>query len=322
MNLIWPGRALGVALLIPALVSLSLLVERVDPARSCWRSMPRWPWWRFSIFARSSAPGRIESSGGRARFARSASRKMSSLILENPGPSPPVPCGFATTFPTEFAGGSGRSSRSRSPAAGRRCFPTDSLPKRRDVYVSSGSTPWSPAGWDSGGGSAPGRCGPRSGFIPISIRLPRFTMLARRDRLSTIGLRRSRRLGTDNEFERLRDYIEGDDPRHIDWRATARRRKLTCRAFQHNQSQRIVFLIDCGRLMAGDTGDGLSPLDHAFNAMLLLAHVALITGRPGRPAGLLGPGAGVRRSRRRPAPDQAARAQRAQRLSRNGRVAL
>ena len=55
-------------------------------------------------------------------------------------------------------------------------------------------------------------------------------------------------------------------------------RKLTCRAFQLNQSQRIIFLIDCGRLMAGDTGDGLSPLDHAFNAMLLLAHVALIRG--------------------------------------------
>jgi len=113
---------------------------------------------------------------------------------------------------------------------------------------------------------------------PDIHQVARFTMLARRDRLSTIGVRRSRRLGADNEFERLRDYTEGDDPRHVDWRATARRRKLTCRAFQLNQSQRIIFLIDCGRLMAGDTGDGLSPLDHALNAMLLLAHVALIKG--------------------------------------------
>ncbi len=113
---------------------------------------------------------------------------------------------------------------------------------------------------------------------PDIHQIARYTMLARRDRLSTLGLRKTRRLGTDNEFERLRDYIEGDDPRHVDWRATARRRKLTCRAFQQNQSQRIIFLIDCGRLMAGDTGDGLSPLDHAFNAMLLLAHVALIRG--------------------------------------------
>src|SRR5439155_1690319 len=88
----------------------------------------------------------------------------------------------------------------------------------------------------------------------------------------------SRRLGTDNEFERLRDYVRGDEPRHMDWRATARRRKLTVRAHQVNQSQRVIFLIDCGRMMAGDTGGGLSPLDHAFNAMLLLAHVALIRG--------------------------------------------
>jgi uncharacterized protein (DUF58 family) len=113
---------------------------------------------------------------------------------------------------------------------------------------------------------------------PDIHQIARYTMLARRDRLSTLGLRRSRRLGTDNEFERLRDYLVGDDPRHVDWRASARRRKLTCRAFQLNQSQRIIFMIDCGRLMAGNTGDGLSPLDHAFNAMLLLAHVALIRG--------------------------------------------
>ena len=103
-------------------------------------------------------------------------------------------------------------------------------------------------------------------------------MLARRDRLNSLGVRRSRRLGTDNEFERLRDYAEGDEPRHLDWKATARRQKLTVRAHQSNQSQRIIFLIDCGRLMGGDVGDGLAPLDHAFNAMLLLAHVALLQG--------------------------------------------
>jgi uncharacterized protein (DUF58 family) len=113
---------------------------------------------------------------------------------------------------------------------------------------------------------------------PDVRQIARYTVLARRDRLSTLGVRRTRKLGTDNEFERLRDYMEGDEPRHMDWRATARRRKLTVRAHQVNQSQRLVFLIDCGRMMAGDTGGGLSPLDHALNAMLLLAHVALIRG--------------------------------------------
>ena len=113
---------------------------------------------------------------------------------------------------------------------------------------------------------------------PDVRQIARYTLLARKDKLSTLGVRRSRKLGTDNEFERLRDYTEGDEPRHMDWRATARRGKLTVRAHQVNQSQRIIFLIDCGRMMAGDTGDGLSPLDHALNAMLMLSHVALIRG--------------------------------------------
>jgi uncharacterized protein (DUF58 family) len=140
---------------------------------------------------------------------------------------------------------------------------------------------------------------------PDIHQVAKFTMLARRDKLSSMGVRRSRRLGSDNEFERLRDYIEGDDPRHIDWRASARRRKLTSRAFQQNQSQRIIFLIDCGRLMAGDTGDGLSPLDHALNAMLLLAHVALLRGDQvgllafsNRVRAFVPPGAGPRRINR------------------------
>ena len=140
---------------------------------------------------------------------------------------------------------------------------------------------------------------------PDVRQIARYTMLARRDRLSVLGLRASRRLGTDNEFERLRDYIEGDDPRHLDWRATARRRRLTVRAHQHNQSQRILFLIDCGRMMAGDTGGGLSPLDHALNAMLLLAHVALIRNDQvgllafsDRTRAYIPPGGGPRRIRR------------------------
>lgn len=113
---------------------------------------------------------------------------------------------------------------------------------------------------------------------PDVRQIARYTILARRDKLNILGVRRSRRLGTDNEFERLRDYNEGDEPRHIDWRATARRRKTTVRAHQSNQSQRVIFLIDCGRMMAGDTGGGLSPFDHALNTMLMLAHVALVRG--------------------------------------------
>ena len=69
-----------------------------------------------------------------------------------------------------------------------------------------------------------------------------------------------------------------DNYRHIDWRSTARRRKLTVRDFQTSQSQRIIFMVDCGRMMTGQAGD-FNLLDHAFNAMLMLSYVALAAGR-------------------------------------------
>ena len=83
-------------------------------------------------------------------------------------------------------------------------------------------------------------------------------MLARTNRLSLLGVRRTRRIGQDNEFERLRDYTLDDNYKHIDWRSTARRGKLTVKDFQANQSQRVMFLIDCGRMMT-NTAAGLEP---------------------------------------------------------------
>ena len=112
---------------------------------------------------------------------------------------------------------------------------------------------------------------------PDLKQLDEYALLARTDRLSLMGLRKARLIGQDNEFERLRDYTLDDNFKHIDWRSTARRQKLTVRDFQANQSQRLMFLIDCGRMMT-NTAAGLSLLDHAFNAMLMLSYVALSKG--------------------------------------------
>ncbi len=109
---------------------------------------------------------------------------------------------------------------------------------------------------------------------PDMQQLAKYAVLARNDRLNLLGVRRTRRVGQDNEFERLRDFTRDDNYRFIDWRSTARRQKLTVKDFQANQSQRVMFLIDCGRMMA-NTSAGLSLLDHALNAMLMLSFVAL-----------------------------------------------
>ncbi|TWT75065.1 DUF58 domain-containing protein [Allorhodopirellula solitaria] len=117
----------------------------------------------------------------------------------------------------------------------------------------------------------------RVNIYPDMKQLADYAMLARTNRLSLIGVRRTRRIGQDSDFERLRDYTRDDHYRHIDWRSTARRNKLTVRQFQSDQSQRLIFMLDCGRMMTNHR-DGYSLLDHALNSALMMAYVALQQG--------------------------------------------
>ena len=88
--------------------------------------------------------------------------------------------------------------------------------------------------------------------------------------------------GGDTEFERLRPYQNGDEIRHVDWRASARKDDLVVRQFQAESNQNVVFAIDIGRGMRGESG-GITSIDHALGAALLAADVAL---RGGDKAGL------------------------------------
>ena len=117
----------------------------------------------------------------------------------------------------------------------------------------------------------------RINVYPDMKQLSDYAMLARTNRLSLIGVRKTRRVGQDSDFERLRDYTRDDNYRHIDWRSTARRNKLTVRQFQSDQSQRLIFLLDCGRMMTNES-NGYTLLDHALNASLMMAYVALHQG--------------------------------------------
>lgn len=81
----------------------------------------------------------------------------------------------------------------------------------------------------------------------------------------------------------LREYRPGDAMRQIDWRATSRRAQLISKEYRDEEDQRVVVLLDCGRRM--HTRDGERPhFDHALDAVLLLAYVAL---RQGDSLGLL-----------------------------------
>lgn len=110
-----------------------------------------------------------------------------------------------------------------------------------------------------------------------------FELLARQNRELSL-VRATRLKGGESEFARLRDYTRDDEFRSIDWKATARRQKLTAREYQLESNQNIVFMLDAGRLMTA-TVAGLSQFDHALNATLMLSHVAT---RGGDQVGLVG----------------------------------
>src|ERR1051325_2680571 len=89
--------------------------------------------------------------------------------------------------------------------------------------------------------------------------------------------------GEGREFESLRDYVRGDELRHISWTATARRGKLTTRQYQIERDQTIVIALDAGRLMTARI-EQETKLDSAVHATLALFSAAA---RAGDNAGLV-----------------------------------
>ena len=114
--------------------------------------------------------------------------------------------------------------------------------------------------------------------------LRRYEMALQRHRVQALGLRRAAQRGKGYLFESLRDYLPGDEMRDVAWKATARRGKLIVREYGAERSQNILVMLDCGRLMTTQA-DGVSRLDYAINATILLTYAAM---KEGDSLGLLG----------------------------------
>jgi len=114
----------------------------------------------------------------------------------------------------------------------------------------------------------------------------KYDLLARRDQLADMGLRNVRLRGEGTAFESLRDYTPDDPYRIINWKATARRGKPISTDYEPERSQRVVLLLDVGRMMRSpirvDDPDGLSwnmaKVDFVINSVLLFAYVATLKG--------------------------------------------
>jgi uncharacterized protein (DUF58 family) len=112
---------------------------------------------------------------------------------------------------------------------------------------------------------------------PSLAGVKRFRWLAVHHRLATVGVRDARRRGEGRSFSRLRDYVVGDDPRHIDWKATARRGHPITREFTVEQSQTVFIMVDAGRSMTQLAGR-YPRFEYALSAALLLSDVAITAG--------------------------------------------
>jgi uncharacterized protein (DUF58 family) len=91
------------------------------------------------------------------------------------------------------------------------------------------------------------------------------------------GLKVERYLGDGSEFESLREYVVGMDHRSIDWKSSARHRKVLAQEFRAERNHQIILAVDCGHLMR-EPLVGIPRLDHAVNAALLLGYLGLRTG--------------------------------------------
>lgn len=109
---------------------------------------------------------------------------------------------------------------------------------------------------------------------PSYIQLRKYDLMAFTNNLFQFGLKKIRKIGNTLEFEQIKEYIQGDDIRTINWKATAKKNQLMVNQFQDEKSQNVYMVIDKGRVMKMPF-NGLSLLDYAINATLVLSNVIL-----------------------------------------------
>lgn len=110
---------------------------------------------------------------------------------------------------------------------------------------------------------------------PSTRMFKKYQLLAASSQYALTGNRQVRKIGHSMEFDQIRDYVQGDDIRSINWKATARKGNLMVNNYIDEKSQTVYSMIDGGRLMHY-TFDGLSLLDYAVNASLLLSRIVLL----------------------------------------------
>jgi uncharacterized protein (DUF58 family) len=109
---------------------------------------------------------------------------------------------------------------------------------------------------------------------PSFLQLRQFQLLAQTAQIKEVGHRQLRKIGHSLEFDHIKEYVQGDDIRAVNWKATAHQAGLMVNSFVDERSQQVYCIIDKGRLMKMPF-NGLALMDYAINSTLVLGSVAL-----------------------------------------------
>ncbi|WP_159636588.1 DUF58 domain-containing protein [Sphingobacterium composti Ten et al. 2007 non Yoo et al. 2007] len=110
---------------------------------------------------------------------------------------------------------------------------------------------------------------------PSFIQMRKYQLLATTDRLIEMGVKRIRRIGSTMEFDHIREYVKGDEYKHMNWKASAKHKRLMVNQYQEEKSQPIYSFIDIGRVMRMPFND-MTLLDYAINSTLVLSNAAIL----------------------------------------------
>lgn len=109
---------------------------------------------------------------------------------------------------------------------------------------------------------------------PAFLEMRKYELLAASNRLTEYGVKKIRRIGHATEFDHIKHYVVGDDPRIINYKATARTNQLMVNNYQEEKSQPVYCIIDKGRTMKMPF-EGMTLLDYAINSTLMVCTTAL-----------------------------------------------
>lgn len=110
---------------------------------------------------------------------------------------------------------------------------------------------------------------------PSIIQMKQYELMAFAKISTSDGIKRTRRLGHSYEFEQIKNYVQGDDFRSINWKATSRKGDLMVNQYEDERSQQIYCVIDKSRAMRMPFED-MSLLDYAINSTLVISNIALL----------------------------------------------